>query len=134
MKPLSPVFLSFVGAIALQTTILGQTASAQVTAPTSIPPLQSQSEFLSTEPVSINRQSPATSHQLPPLSTATLKNIANSIDHRSKATVETPGVPNNLIPKDFFRTLPKPVTDFHPLEPFQVPPPDRGIGINLNHF
>lgn len=134
MKPLFSISISLTGAIALSIVPLGQIAFAQVSNTTLTAPIYTHSELLNTEPASLSTPGYTTARQVPSLSTATLKSVADSFQRKPQATGQILGLPTNLIPKDFFRTPPKPVHEFNPLEPFQVPPLDSGISINLNHF
>lgn len=95
---------------------------------------QSQSLFLTTQPIALKGMT-SVENTRSPWSTARLNSVANSIQSNpAAAETQDSVIPSNFIPKDLFHTPSRILSESHPLEVFQPPAPNQSFGINLNRL
>lgn len=131
MKYLAGMVLGISGAIALQATGLAQVHPSDTSiSGESWPAVGTPSQWLVTEPISVDASNQATNapSTLKTYDTARLKRASESL----RANPGQGGKILNIIPPDLIRTPSTPATDTKAIDFFQVPRPNGGVGINLN--
>ncbi len=130
MKRLAGIVLGVSGAIALQAAGLAQdrsTASVDEEGPR--PVVETRSELLMTEPISINTSSQPSN---PPATfsiydTARFREVTQSLRVKPGSNAKILDIPSDLIHTPSFPSTNNSAIDF-----FQVPPPNPSVGINFN--
>lgn len=131
MKCLVGIVLGMSGAIALQGTGLAQVGSDPLVNGEGMRPVvETRSELLMTDPISVNT-SEQTARSAPTFriyDTARLRQVTQSL----RANPGSGGKILDVVPPDLIHTPSFPATDTRAIDFFQVPPPNPGVGINLN--
>jgi hypothetical protein len=131
MKRLTGIVLGMTGAIALQTAGLAQDRAILSAERAGLPPVvETRSELLITEPVSVNGPNQATKALAPfNIYDATrLKEVTESL----RAKPGSNGQGFDFLPPDLIHTPSFSSTDNSAIDFFQVPRPDPSVGINFN--
>ncbi len=131
MKRLLGIVLGVGGAIALQTTGLAQVHSDALLNQEGLhAPVETHSEFLMTQPISLGTSGQATNSPstFKIYNSARLREVTESL----RVKPSSGGKILNIIPPDLIHTPSSSNTDTRASDFFQVPPPNRGVGVNLN--
>jgi hypothetical protein len=129
MKPFVSVVLGLSSAIALQTAGFAQAGSEPLRR-VEVPAVETRSEFLIIEPISVDASSQATNAPASAgiYDATRLKSVSESF----KTKPDPDGKPLDAIPTDLIHTPSSPSTDNSAIDFFQVPRPDPSVGININ--
>lgn len=131
MKGLVGIVLGMSSAIALQGMGLAQVGFDTPVSREGMRPVgETRSELLMTDPISVNTPAQAT-NPAPTFriyDTARLRQVTQSL----RANPGSGGKILDVIPPDLIHTPSFPAMDNRAIDFFQVPPPNPGVGINLN--
>jgi hypothetical protein len=129
MKRLAGVVLGLSSGIALQTAVSAQVSPATLKSIENNSEVQSRSEFLTIESVSVDDSSQAVtvpgSAQI--YGAERLKAVSESLKAKPDSGGFLDSIPTDLIHTPSFPSAENSAIDF-----FQVPPPDPSVGININ--
>lgn len=131
MKRLLGIALGVSGAIALQATGLAQTRSDALLNQEGLhSPVETRSELLVTDPISLSTfgQATHTPSTFRIYNSAQLREVTESL----RVKPSSGGKILNVIPSDLIHTPSSSTTDTRAIDFFQVPPPNPGVGVNLN--
>lgn len=131
MKRLTAIGLGVWSAIALPATGFAQSGSNAPVNEAGMPSVvETRSEFLLTEPISLDTSSQAAnaSVRFSIYDATQLQEVTESL----RVKPGSGGKILNIIPPDLIHTPSSPTMDNRAIDFFQVPPPDPSLGINLN--
>lgn len=130
MKRLAGIVLGVSGALALQAAGLAQDRSVTVDGEGVRPVVETRSELLLTEPISVNTpgQDAKALTRLSIYDAAQLREITGSL----RANPGSEGSIFNIVPPDLIHTPSFSSTDNRAIDFFQVPRPDPSVGINFS--